>query len=236
MKRSPFAALVALLVIASPALGQRITSPYDFVEPSQGIRAFGGYVVTDRGVVGTGPASGYAAGLGYTIRLSGPFNLDARVAYLPTERDVYDVTAADSAALADDPMAGLELVGTGDLSLLLIDASLRFDLTGPRTWHKLQPYALLGVGGVLGVSSDNSAEESLPTDIDLRVRFRNGVTGHVGAGLEWHATDRFTVRADARDLLWKLHVPDGFLIPGRTIEDSEWVQTGHFSLGLVFRF
>lgn len=235
IQRSILAA-AALLWAAVPVHGQDIDSPYDFVDNSQGFWLFGGSVLADRGVIDTGPGSGYATGLGYTVRFSGPFNFDARVAYLPTDRRVYNVTAADSAAIAEDPMVGLVELGTADLSLLLIDAALRFDITGPRTWHGIQPFALLGVGAIIGATSDNSAEASLPTDIDLRVRFKNGVTGHIGVGAEAYLSDRFSLRFEARDLLWKIHIPDGFQVPGRLIDDSKWVQTGHFNLGLAYRF
>ena len=225
------------LASAGPLAAQDISSPFEFVETSQGIYAYGTYIFTDRGAIGIGPHSGPAAGLGYGIRISGPFVLDTRVAYFPTSRTVYDVDpTADSAAVDEDPMVGLTEVGEADLSMLMIDASLRFDITGPRTWHRLQPYALIGVGGVLRVASDNSAEEQLPSDIDLRVRFRNGVTGHVGAGVEWHLAEHVTVRLDARDLLWKTHIPQGFLQPGRLIDTEEWVQTAQLGLGLGIRF
>lgn len=235
IKRTTMAAFAALF-LAVPASAQQIDSPYDFVEESQSAWLFGSAIFTDRGAIDIGPGSGFGIGAGYTVRLTGPFNLDARVVYVPTDRRVYDLTPADSAELVVDPMAGLEQIGTADLSLLLIDASLRFDITGPRTWHRLQPFALIGAGGVLRVSSDNAAEEALPDTPDLRVRFQNGFTGHVGAGVEWHLSERFTVRAEARDLLWKIHVPDGFFEPGRVIDDEEWVQTAHLSLGLVLRF
>lgn len=236
IKRSALAALAALGLQAAPTAAQNIASPYDFVEHSMELYAFGSVVLTDRGAIDVGPGSGYAGGLGYTIRISGPFNFDTRVAYLPTSRRVYDLEAVDPALIEEDPMAGLVQVGTADLSLLLLDASLRFDVTGPRTWHRLQPYALIGVGAVLGVSSDNAAEENLDAAVDLRVRFRNGVTGHVGGGIEWYLNDRFAVRADARDVLWKIHVPEGFFIDGRVIDDEQWVQTAHLSLGLAYRF
>lgn len=235
MKRTALAALAALF-LAAPAGAQEIDSPYDFVDPSQSVWLFGSAVFTDRGVIDVGPGPGYGIGLGYTLRLSGPFNLDARATYLPTDRRVYNLAPADSATLVENPMAGLEQVGTADLSLLLLDAALRFDITGPRTWYRLQPFVLVGAGGTILISSDNAAEEALPDTPDLRVRFRNGFTGHVGAGVEWYLTDRFTVRAEARDILWKIHIPDGFFVPGRVIDDQEWVQTAHLNLGLSFRF
>ena len=230
------ALMLLAVALAAPAGAQQVDSPYDFVETAQGIRVFGGYVFTDRGTLGIGPGSGPVVGAGYNIRISGPFEFDAQTSFLPTSRTVYDITPTDSATLREDPTAGLVELGTADLALLLIDATLRFDLTGPRTWHRLQPYALIGAGGVFTLASDNSAEESLPTDVDLRVRFRNGFTGHVGAGVEWHLARRFTLRADARDLLWKIRVPSGFFQPGRIIDDEQWVQTAHVTLGVVWRF
>jgi opacity protein-like surface antigen len=241
IKRIFFAAAVALgLTSVGPTdtVAQGIDSPYRFVEHSQGLYGFGANILTDQGSLNTGPASGIAFGAGYNVRISGPFNFSARVTYLPTERTVYDdeSTLADSVALRQDPTYGLVEIGTADVTLLLLDASLRFDITGPRTWHRIQPFVLLGVGGALSVSSNNAAEETLPSDRELRVRFGNGFTGHVGAGVEVHLSDRLTLQADARDLLWKLKIPQGFLLTGRVISRDDWVQTAHFSLGLKFRF
>lgn len=241
IKRSILATgLLAAFALAgpTPANAQGITSPYDFVEGSHSFYTFASAVFTDRGTLDTGPGSGYATGLDYTLRISGPFNIAARASYVSTDRRVYtdSATFADSLALQADPMAGLHQVGTADISLLLLDASLRFDVTGPRTWHRIQPYVLIGAGGVLVASQANTAEDQLPPDVQLQVRFRDGFTGHVGAGFEVHLSEHFTVRADARDLLWKLHIPQGFRTPGRIIDVEQWVQSAHLSLGFTFRF
>ena len=239
INRSILITLAALAAGAAPATSQGITSPYDFVDTTMEVWAFGTAAFTDRGAIDVGPASGYGAGIGFTARVSGPFNFDARVAYIPTTRtvfDVLDVPVADSALVRQDPTVGLEEVGTADLAILLLDASLRFDLTGPRTWNGLQPYALVGAGAVIRASSDDSVEEELPTATDIFVRFQNGFTGHVGAGVEWHLADRLSVRFDARDILWKVHVPTGFFRDDRVIDTEEWVQTAHLSLGLAYRF
>lgn len=226
------------LAVPAPAAAQSITSPYDFVDGRHAFYAIGARVFTDRGTVDTGPGTGYAAALGYNLRISGPFNLGARVTYFPTDRRVYtdNSTAADSVELRADPMTGLEQVGTANLSLLLLDVSLRFDLTGPRTWHRIQPYVVMGAGGAIPVSYAQTGEEELPEDLELRVRFRRGFTGHVGGGIEIYLSEHFTARVDARDLLWKLHVPVDFLTTGRVIDSEQWVQTGHVSLGLSLRF
>ncbi len=236
IKRTAFVVFAAVAGTALPAAAQTITSPYDFVDHSMEVWTFGTAVFTDRSSLEIGPGSGYGGGVGFAARISGPFNVDARAAFLPTSRRVYQTVPVDTTVVKENPRAGLEQIGTADLSLLLLDASLRFDITGPRTWYRLQPYVLIGVGAVLRAASENEAEADLPTDVDLRVRFRNGFTGHVGAGVEWHMTDRFTLRADARDILWKVHVPEGFFLDRRIVDDEEWVQTAHLSLGLGFRF
>jgi hypothetical protein len=231
------AAAFAVLAAAGPAAAQSIGSPYDFVESSHGLHAYATYVFTDRGTIGIGPHSAPAFGLGYGIRISGPFAFDSRIAFMSTSRTVFTVDPnVDPDAVREDPTVGLEEIGTADLSLLLADASLRFNITGPRTWNRLQPYALLGAGAVIRVAADHAAEEGLPEGSDLRVRFNNGVTGHFGAGIEWHTFDRLTIRFDARDVLWRIHVPTGFITTARLIDDRQWVQTAHLSLGAAYRF
>lgn len=241
IKRTLLAAatLTALVHLgATPAMAQNITSPYDFVDRSHSVYLFGSAVLTDRGTLDTGPGSSYALGLEYSYRISGPFNIAARVAYVPTDRRVYNDTStvADSLALQEDVTFGLDQVGTADVSVLLLDASLRFDLTGPRTWYGFQPYALLGVGGLLVTSQGTDGEDQIPPDEATFVRMRDGFTGHVGAGVEFYVSQNLTVRADARDLLWKIHLPVGFQQSGRVIDREQWVQTAHLSLGLSFRF
>jgi len=236
IKRTAFVLLAALGATAAPAASQSITSPYDFVEHSMAFWTFGTAVFTDRGALEVGPGSGYGGGVGFSARISGPFNVDARVAYLTTSRRVFQTVPIDSATVRKNPRAGLEQIGTADLSVLIMDASLRFDITGPRTWYRLQPYALKGAGGVLRVSSENRIEEELTEEPGLLVRFQNGFTGHVGGGIEWHLSDRFTVRADARDILWKIHIPEGFFVDDRNVDEGQWVQTAHLSLGVGFRF
>jgi hypothetical protein len=231
------AALTAL-GIATPLAAQTITSPYEFVERSQALYAYTTYVIADRGVIGTGPGGGPALGAGYSWRVSGPFTVDARLAHLWSSRTVYRLEdpQPDPEQIREDPMVGLDAVGDADLSLLLAEVSLRFDITGPRTWNDLQPFALIGAGGIFRTTADHSIEEEWDIGEAFQVRFRNGATGHVGAGAEWFVTPRFTVRAEARNVLWRTHVPSGFITSARVIDDREWVQTGHFSVGVGFRF
>jgi hypothetical protein len=231
-------ATLAALGVAPPLAAQAITSPYDFVERSQAVYGYATYVVADRGVIGTGPGGGPALGMGYSLRVSGPFTVDARLAHLWSSRTVYRLEdpQPDSELIRQDPMQGLDAVGGADLSLLLTEVSLRFDITGPRTWNNLQPFALIGAGGAFRTGADHSLEEERDIGPAFQVRFRNGATGHFGGGVEWYLTQRFTVRAEARNVLWRIHVPSGFITTARVIDDRGWVQTGHFSVGAGFRF
>lgn len=237
--RAVVAAVAATLIVAaaSPVAAQQIRSPYDFVDRGQSLHVFATHVSTDRGTIGIGPHSAPALGVGYGIRVTGPFTFDSRIALMPTSRTVFSVDpGADPDLVREDPMVGLVDEGEADLTLLMADLSLRFDLTGPRTWNRLQPYALLGAGAIFRMAAEHAAEEEAEIGPDLRVRFRNGVTGHVGGGVEWHLADRFSVRFDARGMFWRLHVPTGFISAARVIDDRQWVQSGHLSVGGAFRF
>lgn len=229
------AGLLAALIPGGSAAAQQITSPYEFVEHSQAARAFASYMWTDQGALDLGPRSAPVFGLGYNVRVSGPFTLDVRLGYFASTRDVYDTeTGFTQEELAANPKLGLVKVDEADLSVLIGDAAIRFDVTGPRTWYKIQPFALIGVGGALRLTSDDEANETLPAE--LRFRFRNGFTGHVGGGLEWHPTERFTLSLSARDMFWKLRIPDGFILEGRVLDSESWVQNPQVGVGLSFRF
>jgi opacity protein-like surface antigen len=232
------AAAATLAAGAGPAAAQDVRSAYEFIDHGRGFFPYVAYVVTDRGIIDIGPHSGPALGLGFAIRLTGPFTFDGRVAVFPTERTVFDVQDEDQdpTAIREDPTIGLVDLGTVDLTLLLTDLSLRFDITGPRTWRNLQPYALLGLGAVFGMATDHDAEAALQERDDLRVRFRNGFTGHMGAGTEFFLTQRLTLRLDARNVFYRVHVPEGFRTAARIVPEREWVRSSHLSLGLGLRF
>ncbi len=217
----------ALLVLAEAAHAQRITSPYRYVDERQSVSIFGGYALTDRGKLDFGPESAPAFGVRYGIRLGGPFNVEANATYLPSTRVVWDTT------VAGEP---LERLGEVDFSLALIDASLRFNITGPRTYHGLMPYLVVGGGAAITVSDDDSLENAAEVGRDARFDFGTRFAGHVGAGIEWFAMRRLALRADARDVFWKLPTPAAFERQFDDVPKEEWVQNFILSLGVAFHF
>ncbi|HEX7048965.1 MAG TPA: outer membrane beta-barrel protein [Longimicrobiales bacterium] len=207
---------------------QEIPSPYRYVEPRQSALVTGGYLFTDRGELDLGPESAPLVGVRYSIRLSGPFTAEAGVAYLPSSRTVFDTVGVDQP---------LREVGEADFGLALVDVALRFDLTGPRTYHGFQPFVMAGGGLAIEASGDDPVESEIaePARFDFGTRF----AGEVGAGVEWFATRHLALRADVRDVFWKLKTPPAFLRQSSEpvdIADDEWVQNFALSLGLAYHF
>jgi hypothetical protein len=226
------ALLIAVLVLgsASQAAGQRIDTPYRFFEQRQATGLFAGHISTDKGTIGLGPESGSAFGGRYHIRLGGPFFLEAEALYLPTTRAVLDTVVVDSA---------FQSVGEADMGLVTGLVSLRFHITGQRTWHRLLPFLLAGAGISTEVEDDDTADE----DIDSEFRYDFGTTfaGQIGGGIEWFPAERLAVRFDARSVLWQIKAPEGLLLRGqqefdRPLPQDEWVNNLTFSVGLSFHF
>ena len=223
---------LSLLLCALGARGaaaQEIDSPYRFVDPGQQVNAFIGLIETDPGTLELGPESGMGYGIRYGIRLTGPFSIEGAGMLFPTTRVVQDtVIEADG----DTVTAPLEPRAEPDLTLGLVTADLRFDITGPRTWHRLMPFALLGVGAAFTMSADDEADAELGSN--LRYDFGTRLVGELGAGVEWFPAERLTVRLDARNMLWKIEAPVGLRTLDAPIE--EWVQNFLLSAGVSFRF
>jgi hypothetical protein len=223
---------VVLLVgvaLASPSTinAQSIQSPYRFVDKTQAVSIFAGYVATTKGSVGLGPESAPLIGARYSIRLSGPFVIELEPAFFKSTRDVRDTTVVDSAR---------KVVGEGDVALLVVNGGLRFNITGPRTWNRLQPFLLFGGGAAIDLSG-SSPDDDLVT-AEARFDFGTSFAGAIGGGVEWFASDRFTVRLDARNALWKIETPLAFMADafGANTPGDEWVQNGWFTVGFSLRF
>ena len=224
--------LLAIAAGAGPAQAQHITSPYLYIEQNQALTAQATYIATNRGMLNLGPESGMAYGLGYTIRLGGPFNLDFNASFFPTRRAVMDTIPADSITLADNPLASVTKIGEDKLGIALLTAALRFDVTGPRTYHGLLPFVVFGGGLARQVYETGIADIHLVSA--RRYHFGGLCVGQIGGGTDWFLSRHITARLDVRDMFWRIRIPSAFQrdpIPSR-----EWVQNLHASLGLSFRF
>jgi hypothetical protein len=220
-------ALAALGLGAGPTSAQAITSPYRFLDRGQSIGPFAGYIAASKGSIGFGPSSGPVFGARYGIRITGPFTLEAEAAYFPTTRAVLDTVPADTT---------VEVVGEADLALAIAWAALRFNLTGPRTFHGVQPFLLFGGGAAIDVAGDAAAEEDLAPDV--RFDFGTSFAGELGAGIEWFLSPSAALRLDGSNLLWRLKTPLPFLQGARSLvfTDREWAQNFQLSAGFSLYF
>lgn len=231
-KRACLAALLALAAGMPAAAQERIDSPYRFLDHGQGAGIVVGYLAANEGRLGLGPQSAPALGLRYGIVVTGPLQIELEALYAPTTRAVVDTsfTTPDSARV---------IRGEADMGLLVATANLRFNVTGQRTWHGLQPFLIFGVGLAADLAGAQSEDEAVAAD----VRFDLGTSfaGSLGAGLEWYPAERWSVRGDLRTLLWKLKAPPAFLLENdveedRAIPNDEWEQNGLLAVGLAFHF
>lgn len=226
-------ALASLVAGASAAGAQRITSPIEYIEPKQSVGFFGGYLLTDPSIafdstsqVSLGVRSAPIVGVRYQLRFGGPISGEAALAFSPTERDVV-VASADP----NNP-APVSSGNTAEASVLMGDVGIVFQLTGPRTWHRLAPYLAANGGIVADLAGTSAAEEDLPEG----TRFEFGPSFAVGGGIgtDWFPTQRLSVRLEVRDRLWKLEVPER--LRGNRREISEWTNNATFTLGAAFHF
>jgi opacity protein-like surface antigen len=216
-----------MLMTAAPSSAQRIDTPYRFFEETQAAGLTVAYISTDEGSIGLGPESGIAFGGRYHIRLSGPFFVEAEALYFPTTRAVLDTAVVDSA---------FEKIGEADLAIALAQASLRFNLTGQRTWNRILPFLLLGVGVGIEAKDDDDADEDVPGE--SRFEFGTTFAGQLGAGIEIFPAERVALRLDVRNILWQLKTPQGLqqIDIGRTLPTEEWSNNVTASVGISIHF
>lgn len=228
--RSGAALAATLLALMLPDAGeaQTISSPYRYVEQAQEAGVFVGHLSPDRGQFGFGPGPGLVLGARYGLELTGPLALEGVVTSFPTTRDVVNPARIE----------GDRIVGEADVALVIVEARLRFTLTGRRTWHRLQPFIV--AGGGLAFDAEGVQRDDV-VNLEERDQFVFGTkfTGIVGGGVRWLLGDRLGLRAEGSINLWKLDTPAGYEDPERGFEsvpESEWSNATGFTVSLTWRW
>jgi hypothetical protein len=227
--------LLSLLTLTAVALApglqaQEITSPYRHIETSHSIGLFAGYLWTDRGAEGReiGLESAPLMGLRYSLRLGGPATGEASASFAPSRREIYQRAPGATEG---------ELVSTGHTiptTLMFLEAGVRFQLTGPRTWNGLAPYLGASGGLVTDLGRGAATEEEIELPADQRFRLGPGLAVGVTAGTEWFLTERVSLRFEARNLIWRLTSPAGFN-PATGVE-TRWTNNPVLSVGGALHF
>lgn len=218
-----------------PAAAQRIRSPYRFVDNKRDLGAYVAYIFADGGEIGLGANAGPSAGLQFAMRVSDPIQISINVAYFPTDRDVIDPRA-------ENPP---QSVGTEPFNLVMLSGRLQFNLTGARSWHRLAPYVIGGLGIAIDVTGDINCitEPDRPTcQIALRDRFDFGTSflGQFGIGTAVILSDRLGARFTIEDNIWKLKTPAGYFDPNIEIRpfppDTDWTNNFQVTALLSYWF
>ena len=223
----------ALFGAAAPAGAQDIPSPYRFVDTRQEAALFVGRADASTGTLGIGPKSGDMIAARYLLEFGSALGMDVRASWMFSSRDVFDPRR--------EP--GDEVIGEAEIDIAEIDVRFKLNLTGHRTWNRLQPYLLLGGGLAFEGLQDRTLEEAanfLPADV---YEFGTRFTAATGAGIGIHLSNRLVLRAEGGFNLWKVVLPDGFLDASRQIPfdrtgvpPEEWVSVRSLTLGLGWRF
>lgn len=218
--------LACALTAVRPLDAQQIQSPYRFIETTQSLGVYGGYLLTNPGTPEVGPRSAPIFGVRYNLRFTGPLSGEAVVSFMPSERRI----------LREDTLVqGIDPQPTGDvppMNLVFAEAGLRFHITGARTWRNLAPY-VVATGGV-------AADLSGRTDEDLALpepqRFRFGPSFALGAGIgtDWFVGERLSLRLEVRDHILRLQIPAGLRESLRS--ENQWTNNFGVSLGTAIHF
>jgi hypothetical protein len=193
-------------------------SPYRFIEARRVISATSGYLWGDLGDAGVGPSNGPVAGLRFDLLFNGPASVSFNAAWAGLERRIIDPTR---------PQAE-RTVGSADMSIFMFDAGFNLIFTGGKTWRGLAPYAGIALGAAFG--------NDVPTDTTSGFRFSTKFLLTPQAGLRLHVSDRLSLDARARDVMWRLSYPQSYFLGGDPVLDpltqkrNEW--THHLALTL----
>ena len=223
--------LFLIAIARSTAAGQNIPSPYTFIEYSQEWAVFRGKSDLNPGQLGLGPQDANTYGGRYAVAFGGALNLDVDGTLVYSTRDVLDVSRP-----VDD-----RSLGRTDLNILLFDLKLRINLTGQRAWHGLQPFIMFG-GGVAFPAPTEDRTLELDSDMpeDEWYEFGTRFAGSFGGGVNFHVSNRISLRLDGVMNLWKITTPVGWQTvaadPLGENPAGEWVSIKTIRVGAAWRF
>jgi hypothetical protein len=214
---------LALLPVGLAA--QNVPSPYRFLETRHSPGLFAGYLMTDPGDLNFGPHEAALFGARYGLHLTGPLTVEGSLGFSPTQRTLYARTATGSG----DALANL---GDVDALLLIADASLKLHVTGARAWRGLAPFGVISGGLAADLASADPRESALAEE--QRFDFGPSFAASIGLGTDFFLTERLSLRAEARDYLWRFSYPAGLTETGDA--ETDWTNNYAVTLGAALHF
>jgi len=231
---------LALGLAASPSrrlaaqVGVRPTrSPYRDILPGTGWTFMAGQVGGDGGPTQLSPNSGMSYGLRFDARFSGLLQGFVGLEYLGLERMV----------LAPDDSVVNRYSGPIDAPVWIPAIGLQLNLTGPKSWHHIAPFAAFTFGAAI---NSKSAEDTTAFDFGTKLLVAPSGGARIMFGQRVH------IRVEGIWYMWKMKYPETWLTepesevpasgdpsnaPIKSIDDLEdWVFTPSLRLGLGIAF
>lgn len=170
-------------------------SPYRDIVNHQNLTLFFGRFAGNAGPADVGALPGLAYGLRLAIRLSGPVDFWTTIGAAASTRHV--IVADTSVTHADSARRGPDI----KLPLMLADMALVLNITGDKTWHRLAPYAGIGLGVVAPTHKVTD-----PGGYTVALNFALVPT----LGTRWFLSDALAIRIEARDYFFRYQYPLAF--------------------------
>lgn len=236
LSRTALFLLAVLALLARPAAAQEIRSPLRYIEETQGLSFFAGYLFSDPKLtlsdttsVELGPQSAPMFGARYQLRASGPLSVNLTAAYVQAERRLFLAEAVNDSA----EIRVIDRQTTVSAPLALVEGGLTFGLTGPRAWNGIAPY----IGASAGLAAEIGGSEEAEEEVPETERFDFGPAFALGlrAGTDVFVARRAAVRVELNGRLWRQSAPEGFRRAGQA-EVNEWNNASSVVVGGVFHF
>jgi len=224
------AALAAQLLFPLAAAAQvghdPARSPYRTLRYSQFISLTGGLLNGNGGALGVAPHHGASLGLRYEFLSAGTVTVGLQASIANTERLVVNPTRPIATAVSG-PVKQRVAIG---------EAIVQFNITGGKTWHRIAPFASVGLGLML---SNDTPLDSSGFKFHTRLALTPGIGARVFLG------DRLFLRLEARNAFWSVSYPATFrAVPSTAPTEppvlatprKEWLANGWYTVGLGYAF
>jgi hypothetical protein len=219
----------AILLQSRPVTGQDIPSSYRFVEHSQEGGFFAGVSSINPGQLELGPKSADVFGGRYAVMFGGALAFEGVGTFFKGRRDVIDIRRDE----------GERVLGESTIDLLAIEGRFRLNLTGQRSWRRMQPFIGFGGGMALSSNLDRTLEDEASMPPVDRWDYGSKFIAALSGGMNLHVSSRLVLRLDGVMNLWKITTPPGWIINDTdlgVLPEDEWVSAKHLSVGASFRF
>lgn len=230
VKRFVASAAFAVTVLSASAAVAQVghlpsRSPYVDLEHAQELTFFGGEYHSHRDAADVAPLSGPIFGVHYEWRAGGPAHLEGELARISSDRNIINPLRAG---------AGRNL-GQVSRPLYTGDFSLGISLTGSKSWHRIVPELLGGVGFISDLRSEPDSGG---------FKFGTRFALNWGGGVRIVPGGNWQIRGDIKNRLYSLSYPESFYVAptggtalvSTTTSKSFWHNNPAFTLGLSYLF